>query len=310
MIEIFALNGKAERVDKKIASIKKGKRVWINLVKPLKEEIEELKPLNIHPTTQEDLRKPHQRPKIDEFDNYLYIVIYGLDKKFKRIQLGFLIGNNFLITTAPGEYESFKELQEDKEKLTKFLIKGPDFLLHHFIDKIVDNYFPVLDGIDEEIERLEKELFEKQERALVNRLFDLRKEIIQIRKVIAPQRDRIGFLARMDTPFISKEATLYFRDVYDHMVRVTDAIENYRELITSTQEAYLTIVSNKLNEVMKVLTVIATIILPLTLVVGWYGMNFSYMPELEWQYGYPMVMGLSFLIFFGMVFYFKKKGWV
>jgi magnesium transporter len=198
-------------------------------------------------------------------------------------------------------------LRNGKGKIRKM---GADYLAYALLDAIVDSYFIVIEKIAEKIELLEEKLITSPTKETLHNMHALKREMIFLRKSVWPLREVLGYLERIESSLIKEPTKMYFRDVYDHTVQVIDSIETYREIISEMFDIYLSSISNKLNEVMKVLTIIATIFMPLTLITGIYGMNFKYMPELEWRYGYYTVIGVIVLIGVSMAIYFKRKKWI
>lgn len=188
--------------------------------------------------------------------------------------------------------------------------KGADYLLYSLIDALVDDYFVLLEKIGDEIDVLEEEVLERPEKETVQRIHQLKRNLVELRKTIWPLREVLSSLYRDVPPLIEKETVPYFRDVYDHTIQIADTVETFRDIVSGLLDVYLSSVSNKTNEVMKVLTIIATIFMPLTFIAGIYGMNFEYMPELRWKWGYPAVLAVMGVIAVIMVIYFRKKKWL
>jgi len=188
--------------------------------------------------------------------------------------------------------------------------KGMDFLLYEIMDRLIDNYFPILDDFDEVIDELEYEAFHNPTRETLDRIFKLKRDVTSLRRITGPQRDIFNRLSRDSFPVISRRSAPYFRDVYDHLARISDLSDSYKDLTAGLMEAYLMVVSNRLNEIIKVLTLSATIILPLTVITGIYGMNFDFMPGINWRYGYFFVLGVMAMVGLGLLFFFKKRKWI
>ena len=293
-------------------SILKKYRVWVDINEPSKEELERLSELfDIHPLVLEDFSNTRTRPKSESFSNYEFIVMYGLytDNKIKTIEIDYVIGKEFLISSHWHRVESYEELKKDSAKIESLLRSGVDTVLHHLIDLEIDNYMPIISSIDTEIEELEKKAVHSPTPQMLAKLFDIKRQLLQVRKVAGPQRDVLFHMTKAEHRFISHKAMAYFRDIYDHIIRINDQIETYREVISSILEVHLSVTSNRLNEIMKVLTIITTILMPITAIAGIYGMNFQYMPELEWHYGYFVVLALMLSMTIGLLVYSRKKGW-
>ncbi|MCS6973424.1 MAG: magnesium/cobalt transporter CorA [Cyclobacteriaceae bacterium] len=269
---------------------------------------------NLHALLIEDVLDD-QRPKSEEYDEYLFFTLKMLHSiKVGYIdyeQISFVLGHNYLISFQEKEgdlFDAFRNrIRLDQGRVRK---KGPDYLLYRLIDIIVDNYYTVLDNVGERIERIEEELAEgKTSQFTFQRIQRIRKELIYLRKAVYPVRDALSKLIKDDSPFIQAETTRFFADVYDHVVHLIDSLETYQDLTASLLDIHINTQNNQLNNVIKVLTIISTIFIPLTFIVGIYGMNFDYMPELRWKYGYPTVMLVMFVLAVGMLIYFKVKKW-
>lgn len=271
----------------------------------------------IHPLVLEDILATDQRPKAADYGDYLYIVLkmITLDEgpgEVKSEQVSFVLGSNYLISFQEGLEGDVFELVRGRMANEKARLRsaGPDFLLHALLDVIIDHYFLVLEKLADRIEDVEDELIGNPTTATVQSIYRLKREMLFLHKAVWPLREVLSGLQRRDSQLIRESTGIYVRDLYDHTVQVLDTLETLRDMLSGMLDIYLSSVSNRLNEVMKVLTIIATIFMPLSFLVGLYGMNFRYMPELEWHYGYPMVLLMSLAIGGGMLVYFKKKRWL
>lgn len=271
---------------------------------------------HLHPLTLEDVANTEQRPKIEDFENYVYIVLRMLqhDQTSREIiseQISLILSQNLVLSFQETEGDVFDSIRErlrnDKGRIRKM---GADHLLYSLIDSVVDNYFGVLEKMGEKIEEIEDQVIASPEPATAQALHNLKRQSISLRKYIWPLREVISGLERCESGLISKTTRTYLRDVYDHTIQVIDSVETFRDMLSGMLDIYLSSVSNRMNEVMKVLTIIATIFIPLTLVAGIYGMNFSYMPELRSPWGYPIVLLTMISIAVAMLFYFKKRKWI
>lgn len=292
---------------------------WINVEGLVKIDI--LRKLGdyfgMHPLILEAILTPDQRPKMEDFENYIYIVLKMLrcDEESKGMiseQVSLIFASNFIISFQEGiSGDVFNPIRE-KIRSGKTLIrkKGTDYLIYTLIDAVVDNYFLVIEKIEEKIEVLEEKLIKNPTKETLRAIYDLKREIMFLWKAIWPLREVINRLEKTESSLIKKSTLIYLRDVYDHVIQAIETIEISRELITGMRETYLSSISNRLNEIMKVLTIIATIFMPLTFLTGVYGMNFKYMPELGWPLGYPLVLSVMFLVGILMVVYFKKRKWL
>ncbi len=273
------------------------------------------KNFGLHPLILEDIVHTEQRPKMEDFEEYLFIVFkmlfYDQENQIKSEQFSLVLGADYIITFQEREGDVFNHVRERLRKGKGRIRKmGPDYLAYALIDAIVDNYFIVLEKIGEEIESLEEELVTDPRPETLHAIHHLKKELIFLRKSVWPLREMISALERSESSLIQDKTTVFLRDVYDHTIQVIDVIETFRDMVSGMLEVYLSSVSNKMNEVMKVLTIIATIFMPMTFIAGVYGMNFKFMPELEWHWGYPAVW--SVILFLGviMLVYFRKKRWL
>ena len=271
----------------------------------------------IHPLVLEDILATDQRPKAEDYGEYLYVVLkmIALDEKTGEItseQVSIVLGENYLISFQEGlDGDVFApvraRLKNDKARLRH---SGADFLLHALLDVIVDNYFLVLEKLAERIEDLEDELIENPTTTTVQGIYRLKREMLFLHKGVWPLREVVGGLQRRDSDLIQDGTVIYLRDLYDHTVQVLDTLETLRDMLSGMLDIYLSSVSNRLNEVMKVLTIIATIFMPLSFLVGWYGMNFKNMPEYDARYGYPALLLVMAGIAGGMLVYFRRKRWL
>jgi magnesium transporter len=310
MIEAFVLDGREAKPTK---SIRAGRRIWADVTDPSKPDLESLaKAFQIHQLTLEDVSKTGNRVKLEQFKEYTFIITYGMESGKKgpsSFQMNFILGRNFLITVHKERIQSFDSLKLDRKALAHLLSRGPDLLLHKLMDVETDFYFPVLDEIEDQIDELEEEVYRNVDRKVLARLFRLKRDLLGIKKHVAPQKEVVLMLTQKSFPFISDEASAYFRDIYDHTIRINESIEDYREILSNTLEVHISLVSNRMNEVMKALTIVATIMLPLTVLTGIYGMNLN-IPESNFQDMYYFVLLLMAIIAIGMTFYFKRKRWI
>lgn len=270
----------------------------------------------LHPLIIEDIANSAQRPKMEDFEDYIFIILKMLyyEEKNDEIrieQVSLIIGSNFVISFQESEGDVFNPIR-DRIRNAKGRIRkmGADYLAHALMDAIVDNYFIILEKLGEHIESLEEELLSNPLTATLQKIHGLKRELIFLRKSVWPLREVISALERGGSSLIQKATLIYLRDVYDHTIQVIDSVETFRDMVSGMLDTYLSSLSNRMNEVMKVLTIIATIFIPLTFIAGIYGMNFKYMPELEWHWAYFIVWGIMAAISISMVFYFRKKKWL
>lgn len=290
--------------------------LWVDLESPTEEETAILSEIfHFHPLLIKDCIDSHSYPKIDEFENYFFLVLhscfYYRDKSEEEAlsirELDIFVGKNYVITYHQGHVRSVSTNRKRCEQGNAIMKRGPAFLLYNILDALVDNYFPIIDEVSERIERIEEEILSNPRREIQAKIFAVKHTMVSLRKVIGPQREIIGRFLRADLPFIQPEHHPYFKDVYDHILRIHDISESARELIAANMEAYLSAISFKLNDIMKTLTIIATLVMPLTLITGFYGMNVQ-IPEFKWGiWGYLFVWLILLSIVGGMLLYFKKR---
>jgi magnesium transporter len=272
----------------------------------------------LHPLVLEDILNTDQRPKMEDYGEYVYIVLKMLtyyDDKSGQIeaeQISLVLGRNFVLSFQEGKEGDVFGLLRERLRGGKGRIRkmGADYLAYSLIDSVVDHYFIILERLGERMEFLEEELMTEPTTKTLQEIYNLKREMIFLRKAVWPLREVVGALERGESPLIQQNTQIYLRDVYDHTIQVIDTIETFRDTVSGMLDIYLSSVSNRLNSVMKVLTIIATIFMPLTFLAGIYGMNFKYMPELEWRWGYPLVWMIMIAIGILMLFYFRKKKWL
>jgi len=292
--------------------LRSGERpLWFDCDSPSQSELEFLeKHLRIHHLTLEDIVKQNQRPKIESFEDYVYVAIHPLARKnhleIEPSEVDLLLGRHWLVTVHYGPVPGLENPQI-QERLNLALPRGADFLLYTLVDLIVDSYFPILDEIDDEIDALEDRLLGQAELEDMNRLLTLKRSLVHIRRAVGPQREIFNEITRRDFSFVRPEYSVYFRDVYDHLIRITEELDSLRDLLSGALEIHLSSISNQLNVTIKRLSAWGTIFVVITAIAGIYGMNFEYMPELKWRYGYLAVMVLMAVISVGLYIYFKRK---
>ena len=299
-------------------AISSKKVVWIDVLKPEREDMDFLHAtLGLHELALEDCLAFSHRPKVEQYPHHLFIVTHDLHYNKDSLiftQLNIFLGTNFLITVHKQPVDAIEKLQQKLQGDPILFSKGADFLQFEVLRELIEGYFPLFDEIDDTIDEIEDRVFKSPGSDVLNKTFKLKRSVLELRKTIAPQREIINEIIRGEFPQINSENLLYYRDVYDHLIRMHDLIDTYRDLITGILDAYLSVVSNKMNEIMKVLTIIATIMMPLTLVTGFYGMNFQFMPEIHtpWgqSYGYFFALALMLIIGLVMLLYFKRKKWI
>jgi magnesium transporter len=269
----------------------------------------------IHPLILEDIFNTGQRPKMEDLDGYIYLTLKMLtylnaEKEIKIEHISMVIGKNFLISFQEDIGDIFDPVRERIRKDGRIRKFGPDYLAYALIDAIVDNYFSVMEKLEEQVEDLEEELVTNPSPDSLQKISRLKKDMIFLRKSVWPLREMINNLERSESPLIRESTKIYLRDVYDHSIQVIDTLETFRDMVSGMIDIYLSGLSYKMNEIMKVLTLIATIFIPLTFVVGLYGMNFKNMPEIEWEFGYYSVLIVMAIMVIGMLTYFRRKKWI
>ncbi len=308
----------AEEVEECFPFKDKPTATWINIDGIHRTDIIEKigKHFDLHPLVLEDIANTGQRPKMEDFIDYIFIVLKMLcydetEGETKAEQLSLVLGPNWVISFQESEGDVFDAIRDrirnDKGRIRKM---KADYLAYALMDAVVDNYFVILEKTGEKIEEIEDELVTNPSPETLQAIHNLKSQMIFLRKSVWPLREVISRLERWESPLISKSVDIYLRDVYDHTIQVIDAIETFRDMLSGMLDIYLSSISNRMNEVMKVLTIIATIFIPLTLVAGLYGMNFKYMPELESPWGYPFVLLVMLAVGVSMVIYFRRKKWL
>ena len=308
----------AETVEECFPFKDKSTVTWINIDNIHQVEIMEKigAHFGIHPLVLEDIMNPAQRPKIEDFENYIYVIakmIYFDNKKndIEAEQLSIILGPNFVISFQEKEGDIFNPIRDRIRKARGRIRKmKTDYLAYALLDTIVDHYFIVLEKLGEKIEGMEEELVTKPTPETLQSIHTLKRELIFLRKSIWPLREVVKSLESGESVFVLESTGIYLRDVYDHTIQVVDTVETFRDMVSGILDVYLSSVSNRMNEVMKVLTIIATIFIPLTFLAGIYGMNFKHMPELELPWGYPGLLVVMIAVGLAMVAYFRNKKWL
>lgn len=271
---------------------------------------------NLHNLILEDIVNTSQRPKIDEYDDYIFVVLkmlyYDDNENIITEQVSFVLGDNYVLTFQEAEGDVFDSVR-DRLRLGKGRIRGlgSDHLLYALIDAVVDHYFIVNETLGNKVEDLEDILFSGIITDNLNKqVLDLKKELLKVRRTIFPLREIISRIEKSEHKLIKERTIQFYRDIFDHIIQLTDTIDIYREMVFSLMDMYMTSISNRMNEVMKVLTIMATIFIPLSFIAGVYGMNFENMPELDYKYSYYILWAIMIFVFLGMLLYFKKKKWL
>ncbi len=311
--------------------------IWVDLENPTEEEEETLLIhfFHFHHLAVEDCQ--HERlkptigdhyPKVEDYNDYLYVIFNPVERpvelseelgdsinqyisvQFPTRQLNAFLGKKYLVTHHYEMSPAINYVKELCEKNPLMMKRGTDFLFHIIIDGVVDNYAPVIEYFDIRLDALEASVFENFQTTTLSQILELKKGIVRLRRITTYQREILNRLSRGEFSLVSMQEMVYYRNVYDHLVRIADLVESYRENVSGLLEAYLSVNSNRMNQVMKVLTVFSTIFLPLTFISSIYGMNFQSMPELQWRYGYEAIWVIIILIGISMMIFFKRKGWL
>jgi magnesium transporter len=291
---------------------------WVDFEAPsLDDDKVLLNVFHFHPLTVEDCRATRHHPKVEEFPDYLYFIVHAVrtdssSDRFNTVELDGFLGLNYVVTY---HHESFPSIDKVKQLIRVSPVgcqRGAPFLLHQMIDNIVDEYLPVMDDFDQRINELEDNIFSAHHASdeILEEILSLKRSLLRVKRISSKQLEVLYRMSHGQFPLISGPVLPFYRDVFDHLVRVTDLAESYRDLISGSLEAYLSVVSNRLNKIMKVLTVFSAVMLPLTFIVGVYGMNFDNMPELHSRYGYYGVLLFMLVVASGMLLFFWKRGWI
>lgn len=292
--------------------------IWIDMQGPSDKDLAVLREVfKFHPLAIEDTLKQRQRPKLEEYEGYFFLTIHatrpGKDREagISLEEIDIFFGPNYVVTVHPRPVAALEEARTRLGHASSSLRSHTDYILYTIVDSAVDTYFPVIDRIDTALERLEDQLFKRPSAQTLNQIFALKRALLQMRRVAAPLRDLLNVLTRRDLPLIQPQTLLYFRDIYDHLLRITDMVDTHRDLITGALDIYLSVISNRLNAVMKVLTVITAIFAPLAVITGVYGMNFERaFPSFEWRYGFAVVIVAILIIVGVMLATFRRLRWL
>jgi magnesium transporter len=293
-------------------------RLWVDLEEPVNEIIEPLleERFGFHELAAEDTLSTNTLPKYDSFSAYDFFIFRTVDVNVSEHQsetfkVAAFLGKNFLVTA---HRRTVRAVDDVRTRLhngdRRILERGTDFVLYAIVDAMVDAHFPLIEQIEEAVDDLQDRIFENAESTHLDELLHLKRDVNVLRRHSLPQRELLNQISRGDARFVQREHLIYFRDVYDHMHRISETIDVDRDLMTGTMDAYLSVVANRTNDIMKVLTIFSAIMLPLSLIAGIYGMNFEYMPELKWVRGYPFALGLMLAVAALMLAMFAKRGWI
>ena len=288
--------------------------LWVDAEAESTEVLEALgAQFELHPVTLEDFVHKDQRPKIEEFDQYIFLVIHALrairGDELETDELHVALKKNGMLTVHDGPLDAVKRVLDRCASDPRALLNGTSFLLYLLSDAVVDGYFPVLDALGDEIDALEDAVVRSPGQTRMRRIFEVKRIVVQLRKIVSPQREVYNAVSRRDYPFIDARTAVYFRDVHDHLVRAFEVIDSYRDLVANSLDAYLASISNRLGQVMKQLTVIATIFMPLSFLTGFFGMNFAGIPyDRPWLLG--IVVAIMMCLPAAMLLLFARRGWL
>ncbi len=289
--------------------------IWIDIEDPTPEQIEQIQSLfSFHPLALEDVHHAIQRPKLDEYDEHLFLVAFwirpGEDTRFSEVEVDVFIGPGYLVTFHEEPVPVIAEIAERCKRGRVPMERGPDHLLYAILDGLVDACFPLLDVFDERMEGIEQRLLGKPDSRLLSEIFATRRSLLDLRRLLIPHRELLGYLSNREYPWVSAPVRTYFRDVFDHLMRITEAADRLRELLDTSVELHLSQQAQSTNQVMKVLAIVATLGLPLTVVTSFYGMNFEHMPGLRHPAAVPILVAGLLAVEAALLWLFRKKEWL
>jgi len=290
--------------------------LWVDLCKPTDHESYILThDFKFHPLAIEDVISEKPRTKIDDYGRYLFLVFQvvdyiGREEGLKVSEIDLFLGKNSLVTVHYDDHRLFDYLYSRAERDDRLMSRGADFLFHTLIDTIVDNYNTTLDILEYEIDQVEEDVLSEPDQETLNSIFTLRRDVVQLKRLVLPQSEVVSQLTKEHFSLISKTASVYFSDIHDHLARVNDLADFHREILNSSLEVYYSRISTKTNEIIKFLTIVTVLFIPPTFLVGLWGMNFDHMPELDWEYGYHFALLLMLVVVLVLVTFFRKKKWL
>jgi magnesium transporter len=329
-MEIFVYRNNAESVEEGFSFdelpellMEKDSLVWVDLLGERPEQVEEARRImldvfHFHPLTVEDCIETKNQPKVEPFPDYFYLIVHGIKPgqtgpdNFVTKELDGFLGPNYLVTFHTERFRSIKGVKQQIRASTFACRRGPAYLLHQILDNIIDLYMPIVDAFDLEINELEDRVFQmrKSDNVILEEIMDLRRSVARMRRISARQLEVLYRISHGEFPQIPENVLPFYRDVHDHLLRISDLSENYRDLVGSLFDIHFSVVANRTNDVMKTLAVLSAIILPLSLIAGIYGMNFEYMPELKSPIGYFATLGVMALVAVILLVYFWRRGWI
>jgi len=329
-MEIFVYRQGAEKVEEGFTAddlpallADKSNVIWVDLLAERPEQVEQAKHIllnvfHFHPLTVEDCVETRNQPKVEAFSDHIYFIVHGIKPgetgpgNFVTKELDGYLGENYVVTYHDLRFRSIKNVKQQIRSSTFVCSRGPAYLLHQILDNLVDFYMPIVDDFDKEISRLEERVvaMTKSDTAVLGEIMDLRRSVARLRRISARQLEVLYRISHGEFPQIPANVLPFFRDVHDHLLRITDVSEAYRDLVASLFDIHFSVVANRTNDVMKTLAVLSAIVLPLSLLAGIYGMNFDYMPELRSPYGYFATLAAMALIAAILLVYFWRRGWI
>ena len=289
--------------------------LWVDVSQPTAQDFDCLREeFGFHSLAIEDCQNAHQRPKIEDYHGYYFIVLYEAElleqDGLQLRELSIFLGSNYVVTVHHRPIQAIANGERLWRNWTDLAEQGAGLLAYLIIDAVVDDYFPILDAMSDRMNEMEDLLFNEEASETLQDIFQSKKQLLQLRRSVAPLRDVFNILLRREQPLFTREEVYYFHDIYDHLIRVADTIDNLRDLLGSTMDVYLSLQSNRMNMVMKRLTAVSTILMSVALVSGIYGMNFQHMPELAWPYGYYFALGLMLVMAMGLIIFFRWIKWI
>jgi len=294
-----------------------GSVLWVDMCRPSDEESFVLThDFKFHPLAIEDVLSERARSKIDDYDSYLFVVMQladyaGRDEELKVGEVDLFLNRRSLVTVHYDDHRIFDYLYHRAERDERLVSRGADFLFHAVVDTIVDNYNTALDIIEYDVDEIERDILDgESDQETLRSVFTIRRDIVQLKRIVMPQTEVLTRLSRGEFDLVSQKAAVYFSDVHDHLARINDIADSQREILNSSLEVYYSSVSTKTNEIIKFLTIVTVLFMPPTFLVGLWGMNFEFMPELEWEFGYHFALIIMLLTTLGLIIYFRRKKWL
>ncbi|MBL8208121.1 MAG: magnesium/cobalt transporter CorA [Blastocatellia bacterium] len=300
-----------------VSELRKNHRhtIWVDVSQPTAQDFDCLREeFGFHHLAIEDCQNAHQRPKIEDYHGYYFIVLYEAELtergELNLRELSIFLGSNYVVTVHHRPIQAIASGERLWRNWTDLVEQGSGLLAYLIIDAVVDKYFPILDALSDRMDEMEDLLFAHRETETIAEIFQIKKHLLHLRRSVTPLRDVFNILLRREQPLFTREVSYYFHDIYDHLIRVADTIDNLRDLLGSTMDVYLSLQGNRMNMVMKRLTALSTILMSAALVSGIYGMNFQHMPELAWPYGYYAALGGMVVIALALIIFFRWIKWL